>query len=997
LLTRPTLAKYVAKDFMPLVPKPQHIGNIEDLPTKIRDSLPHVKRQVCIRCFFFYDAGTSFVDYAEIVARAPSWMELVVHEWPSHGLRAYEAPCTTLDALVDDAMKGLKFALSQHGQGGELEGAPFAMIGHGTGAQVMVLLAKRLRSEMTVEPSAVVVMDRAPPDVPLFSEYGQELLRSSPEDIIKAYMPIQSETMDNQQSDPLKAANPKKGEKADDASLQKRVNEFRYACDTRSSGFHSFDCDVLVLRAMGNAKIDEDAKALGTFAETTLKIDGSDEVLRLPVNSESTTVAAIKDALAEAVGVPTNDLTFTVQDGPKSVTLLGTDVIGRDVTVKGLASFKVCAHVWPHPIVVIGAGYQGIKCSMAHLRDSNRKNENIIIFERIDRIGGYCWIQAANVTSKVQTDFGIFHIGFGMEYSMGGHCPDYYNPARFEYHAKQAKIVEHMEYAAEEFGVMPHLQLNTEVEKMDIVGDQDDPDHHYELTVKSLKDGESRTVKCSVLFSYPGSYNFIRQMPYPGEDLFDGQIGIGMGGKFDFEDEGIRGSRTAILGNGAFAVENIRTCLEHGVSKVYIVSRKKNLPSPRIPCWFVSQTSIPLPAQLLLNTFEPMYLPHGMDDPWTYHSVYASKDRRNVTIVSNSRFGITDMTFVASAYGKLEYVVDTVKRFNRHTVHTNTGVVLEGVTNIIKCLGFVGDFAIDRFHHMTEMTGLWCGGDFRRPIDVIPLGMNASNFGAFSVGPGAQANLNMFKWFTDFPEEWYRSQRHGIQASLPKCCADPKYEKPAYVSDAKYIVGVGFVASAFLPKKLKCEEHESLYKHAVIHKMQPFDKYLDYCKKDWDHYQEIWKNDGDTHEYVPYPYTRDMWKGYFKDYRELTGATDDIDGPDPTILSETVPKLFESEFQSVAPDLLKDMIGSAIHNRLQDDFSLKASRNKHYLERAKITSSSPSSAMDFDFAQLQDWEKWSTGKCVVEDLPCDHAAIGTDQGAWQIIYSKIEKVKAAPP
>ena len=62
-----------------------------------------------------------------------------------------------------------------------------------------------------------------------------------------------------------------------------------------------------------------------------------------------------------------------------------------------------------------------------------------------------------------------------------------------------------------------------------------------------------------------------------------------MGDEFIYDDGRLSGTNVAILGNGAFAVENVRTCIEFGTKKVFLVTRRKNLASPRVPCWFVHQ------------------------------------------------------------------------------------------------------------------------------------------------------------------------------------------------------------------------------------------------------------------------------------------------------------------------------------------------------------------------------------------------------------------------
>jgi cation diffusion facilitator CzcD-associated flavoprotein CzcO len=62
---------------------------------------------------------------------------------------------------------------------------------------------------------------------------------------------------------------------------------------------------------------------------------------------------------------------------------------------------------------------------------------------------------------------------------------------------------------------------------------------------------------------------------YDGEDGFGGAVVEGNGGGPDGVD--FTGKRVLILGMGAFAVENVRTCLLGGATQVTVLTRRLNL------------------------------------------------------------------------------------------------------------------------------------------------------------------------------------------------------------------------------------------------------------------------------------------------------------------------------------------------------------------------------------------------------------------------------------
>jgi len=621
-----------------------------------------------------------------------------------------------------------------------------------------------------------------------------------------------------------------------------------------------------------------DSRAVGSrystsFTDTTLTIFGTGESMSFPVQT-CTRVSDLKEALANTCMCQAEEISFVVRQGSSYRKQLDYEEIGRRVVVKGITSFKPQPQVWPHPICILGTGYNGIKTACHYLREGN---DNIVCFDRNSRVGGYCWITAANKTSKLQTEMGSFHVWWGLEYANSTECGGW--PTAWETWPKKDRILEHFHLCAQDYGMLPHCRFRTNVSEMDIVGPKDAHERYYNLTVAQLDKPEGE-YECpvSVMYNYPGSMTKNRIIEYPGEDVFDGHIGYGMNDDMPYDH--IEGTNVAILGNGAFAVENIRTCCEYKAEVCYLVTRRKNLPSPRVPCWFVHQGPIPTPGRMVLNMFKPMYDIAGMGDPWEYWSVHAPQDRSRATVIQNSRFGIGDVTFLALIYGKMEYIESTVKRFTRHTLHLVNGRKLENVQNVVKSLGLLGDFEFDRLHKMKELIGVWCSGDWRRIVAIDPLGMNAANFTTFSTGIGTYGNVVTYKFLHDFPKEVNRMMGMGLMQQLPKQKGDEKMDRPAYVTDVKFQMTAGIIIDSMCPMLQQRRVHDSPYKYELYHRCHPTRKFLEVCREDWDKYQSEWKAQGCTHEYVPYPYTYEMIAEYFQEYSQSVGVSCGPEGPE---------------------------------------------------------------------------------------------------------------------
>jgi len=603
-----------------------------------------------------------------------------------------------------------------------------------------------------------------------------------------------------------------------------------------------------------------------SFREITLTIFGTDEKMSFPVQV-CTNVRDVKGAVSLATLAEPEALTFLERQGSHWRVVADHEEIPRKTIVKGIRSFKPAPHRWPHPWAILGAGYNGIRHALTWLVEGD--HPDFVLFDRYERVGGHAWLVQANKTSKLQTEFSAFHVWFGTPFDDTNPRLGY--PTEWETWPKQDQVIAHMQHAAERYGILPHIKFKHEVKSMDIVGKPHDLSRYYVLTYEPVGGREEQELKyqCSAFMHFPGAYFNPRIIIYPGETEFDGEICFGMNNNIPYES--LPGARCCILGNGAYAVENVRTCLEYCASKVYLVTRRKNLPCPRLCCWFCHQAQIPTPAAQLMWMFEPMFLDTGFGNPWDFHSVYASQDHKNCTIVSNSRFGIGDITFLAVATGRCEYVQDLTKRLSRNTVHTVNGTKMEGVTILIKCLGLIADFACDRLHKIKEMIGIWPAGDYRRYIYCDPLGMNAANFTTFSAGIGCYSQSVGAKYLLNYPQEYQRIIDTGGLDMLPRSKASE--EKPAHQYGSKYGMSCDMVTGSVLNQRLYGAKFAGMdqYMHRMMWAANPFDKYFAECKNGWDQYQEDWWKQGVEFDYVPYPYTKEICRTWFQRFQDTVG------------------------------------------------------------------------------------------------------------------------------
>jgi len=594
-----------------------------------------------------------------------------------------------------------------------------------------------------------------------------------------------------------------------------------------------------------------------TPTETEFIVFGSDEQLRLPVYT-STQVWEVKRMFAGRLGIEPHELIFMAKQGCSWRKQVDTEEVNRKVVIKGIKSFTRQRKVWDHPMVIIGTGHAGLKQAMWYLK---HKETNFILYDRKPEVGGTSWWDQANTTSKLQTELGAYHLQYDEANPVPTNLPPW--PTRDQ-------LLAHFKEVSEQYGIMPYCRFNTDVLQMTIEkGDARDrpqsqwwTDQDYRLTLR--KDGVETEVLHSTICYYPGNLSCPREETYKGEDVF-----VDAGGLVDYaicnntDYNRVTGQEVALIGHGAFAVENVRTCCEHGVKKIWLVCRRKNLACPRVCSWLINQSKDKISGPLYMKATLPMYALTPFD-PWTYHSVHANAARTHLTITQKARFGIGDVYFLAIAMGVLEVIEDRVKRLSPGLLHLESGRRLD-VAVVFKLLGFTGAWEVDRLLAVKEMTGFWVGNDFRRYLNAEAIGVNANNFSGTSFSPGVRGWVQTAAHFFWYPKDFKGVQDSGM---LPSHKAEPDEDRPAYVLDARMATGAMMVLGSCAPALGETMGTFPLLKHWKQWECHPMKLFVQQCKDEWDEYARTWKENGAPGPVPAYPYTPEMVQGYLDEEQQ---------------------------------------------------------------------------------------------------------------------------------
>mmetsp|Transcript_61915 Transcript_61915/g.133155 ORF Transcript_61915/g.133155 Transcript_61915/m.133155 type:complete len:639 (-) Transcript_61915:88-2004(-) len=571
--------------------------------------------------------------------------------------------------------------------------------------------------------------------------------------------------------------------------------------------------------------------------------DGTESITIGAANGTKTT--EVTDLLGSLCQVMPSDIKLVTRVGSYLRAQKVCDEIDSKVMAVGIKSFKPGGGQiqeqkinFKHPLYIIGGGLGGIQ-SAIYLMSKGRERHNVHLVEKLHDFGGASWMLVSNQFTKLQTERGTYHIDYIIP---GKEVPKNFGDMPYKTWPSRDQLLTMFRHSAKEHGLYDQVNFNTSVEKVKVLNSFGE----YALqTVPTDSDDAGEIHMASAVVAWPGNLCACREIDFPGEDSFGGYIEYSSYCKVDYTMT--TGKNVILYGHGAFTIENVRTLVEHSCKKVMVMCRKRNLCGMKVVSWMASQSEIPIAGNVMLDAFQMIYDLVGFD-VWSAHSVKTDSKRSFAHISQKTVFGVTDVYFLAGYYGLMEVVVDEIKRMTHHMAHTKKGKKLEAEC-LIKAVGTVPSFKIDKMLGLKEMHGFWVQGDPLRPVCCNGMHVEARNFGGFSSGPGFAGQVPLICWFIERPQDW-----ENVRGKLPINRAG---ERPAYVPTATHFLPTMSLIPQVVPgvgAECGMMDAQKAIKQRQAH---PLGEYIEECKAEWYGYIKFFKKAGmvDDRPEPPYPYT----------------------------------------------------------------------------------------------------------------------------------------------
>jgi len=565
--------------------------------------------------------------------------------------------------------------------------------------------------------------------------------------------------------------------------------------------------------------------------------DGATLTITVATN---TRIAQVRKMVAQMWSVDELELSFIGKFGNTWKRQLDLEEAAGSLRVKGLQRFERARKEYKFPIMVIGAGFGGIVTSLKLLQ---RGRTDFVMFEKLPDYGGFSWYGIANKTTKLQTEAGTYHI----PYFFPDHDPVWDMPTwpsrdyllmMFQRHARQ-------------YGLEEYTKFNTKVLKVTPKGKGTGPDRRYQTLFEPADGtGEAEMSMFGACMTWPGNLCTHKLDDYPGEEEFGGYIEYASLNRADFSK--CTGKLTVIVGHGAFAIENVRTCLEYDCAKMTVVCRRRNICSPKIVSWMVTQSQFPIPGPVMLDAMHDAYKLADWD-PWTAYSVKTDAKRTFARVDQGTMFGCTDVFFVAAYYGLMDVVVGVVKRLTHHCMHMKNYSKVHCEV-ILKTVGVRGSYEVDKMLGLKELVGYWVNGDPLVSCVTNSLFVQAGNFAGFSIAPGLSGSGDIILYFVDHPDDF-----ELVRNLLPKHNKENSsiHGNAMYVYSAAHATNTALMC-AQLPGIQLCDSINGALKWRKQQMKHPLPDFFKECTAEWEMYCDMCEQHPCARKDRPrpaYPYT----------------------------------------------------------------------------------------------------------------------------------------------
>lgn len=269
--------------------------------------------------------------------------------------------------------------------------------------------------------------------------------------------------------------------------------------------------------------------------------------------------------------------------------------------------------------------------------------------------------------------------------------------------------------------------------------------------------GKVTEVVCQGTISSPGFFPTALRFAWPGEKGFAGRISYGVAN--DIDTRFFKNSAVVVVGHGAFAIENIRTALECGASKVTMLARKRSLVMPRAVGYMIN-AGLSMSLEEVCDVCEPWYRAIGVDVRklpsilWT--PTGAMMNQRNSPI--------SDLYFVAQQCQLLEQFDELPARVNRNDLALESGRRVE-VNIFIKSLGPDQSprSQLDDVFQLKTLNGFFINGN--PALMVFATATTSTGARSFSLTSNTMPMLfamASYFHFRDFPEDFTDDLRDSL-------------------------------------------------------------------------------------------------------------------------------------------------------------------------------------------------------------------------------------------